>query len=121
MKLEELLLNYFSEEGVKGICASLRVPPSGGKEEMIKAIIANLDARNDSYKAEEAMEVIFDSAFELDEATLRKNLADSKLETCGSKVALLNRVMASLVWPKSIEALVARESKLTGDISSVRI
>jgi len=121
MRLDEFLLNYFDEEGVKGVCASLRVPPSGGKEGMVKAIIANLDSMSDFDKAEGAMEAIFDSAFELDEQTLRKVVADAKLDACGSKMALLNRIMANLVWPSSIETQVSRESKLSGSISSVRI
>jgi len=121
MKLDEFLLNYFDEEGLRGVCASLRVTPSGGREETVKAIIANLDARSDFDKAEGAMEAIFDCAFELEEKVLRKVLEDAKIDACGSKMALLNRVMANLVWPNSIETQVSRESKLSGDISSVRV
>lgn len=121
MKLDEFLLNYYDEEGVRGVCALLRVPASGGKEEMVKAIIANLDGRNDMDKAERAMEVIFDSAFELDEQVIRKAVSDAKLDAVGSKMALLNRIMASLVWPTSIETQVNREGKLCGDISSVHV
>ncbi len=121
MKLDEFLLNYFDEKGVKRVCALLRVPASCGKEEMIKAIIANLDGRNDLDKAERAIEAIFDSAFELEEQVLRKAVSDAKLDAAGSKMALLNRIMASLVWPSSIETQVNREGKLCGDISSVRV
>lgn len=121
MKLDEFLLNYYDEEGLRGVCSSLRVPPAGGKEEMVKAIIANLDGRNDFDKAEGAMEAIFDSAFELDDQVLRKALSDAKLDAVGSKMALLNRLMANLVWPSTIETQVNRESKLSGgDDSSVR-
>lgn len=121
MKLDEFLLNYFDEDGLRGVCVSLRVQASGGREETVKAIIANLDAIKEFDKAEGAMETIFDCAFELDDAMLKKVLADAKLDTCGSKMALLNRVMANLVWPSSIEAQVNRESKLTGDIHNVRV
>lgn len=121
MKLEEFLLNYFDEEGLRGVCASLRAPASGGKEEMVKAIIANLDGRKDFEKAEGAMEAIFDCAFELEEQVLRKAVTDSKLDAVGSKMALLNRMMANLAWPSSIETQVNRESKLSGDISNIRV
>ena len=121
MKLDEFLLNYFDEEGLRGVCASLRASPSGGKEEMVKAIIANLDSRDDFDKAEGAMEAIFNCAFELDEQVLRKVVADAKIEVVGSKMALLNRIMASIVWPISIETQVNRESKLSGDIGSIRV
>jgi hypothetical protein len=121
MKLDEFLLNYFDEEGIRAVCASLRVQASGSKDESVKAIIASLDAIKEFDKAEGAMEMIFDCAFELEDAVLKKVLADAKMDACGSKMALLNRVMANLVWPSSIEAQVNRESKLTGDIHSVRI
>lgn len=121
MKLDEFLLNYFDEEGLRGVCVSLRVQPSGSKEETVKAIIANLDGINEFDKAEGAMETIFDCSFELEDAVLKKVLADAKQDTNGSKMALLNRVMANLVWPASIEVQVNRESKLSGDISGVRI
>jgi len=121
MKLEEFLLNYFDEEGVRVACARLRVPQTGGKEAMVKAIIASLDGIKDFDKAEGAMEAIFDCAFDLDEPMLNKVVADAKLDAVGSKMALLNRIMANLVWPSSIESQVNREGKLSGDISSVRV
>lgn len=121
MRLDEFLLNYFDEEELRGVCAILRAPAAGGKDEMVKAIIANLDARSDFDKAENAIEAIFDSAFELEETVLRKVLTDAGQDAIGSKMALLNRIMASLVWPSSIEAQVGRESKLSGDMSSIRV
>lgn len=121
MKLDEFLLNYFDEEGIRAVCVSLRVQAPGGREGAVKAIIASLDAINEFDKAEGAMEAIFDCAFELEDAVLKKVLTDAKLDPCGSKMALLNRVMANLVWPSSIEAQVNRESKLTGDMRSIKI
>ena len=121
MKLDEFLLNYFDEEGIRTVCVSLRVQASGSMENVVKAIITTLDAINEFDKAEGAMEAIFDCAFDLDDAVLKKVLSDAKLDACGSKMALLNRVMANLVWPSSIEAQVNKESKLTGDMRSIKI
>jgi hypothetical protein len=114
MNLSDFLVKYFDEDGVGSISRRLGLKVSGSKEEIVLAIIKKLDEVSTMDKAENAMEVVFDYAFELEDIVIKRAIQDEKLDPAGSKIALLNRVMASIAWPSAIEAQVSKDVKLSG-------
>jgi len=122
MNLSDFLVKYLDDEGVNSISARLGLKVTGSKEEIVSAIIKKLDEVSTMDKAENAMEIVFDYAFELEDAVIKKAIQDEKLDPAGSKMALLNRVMASIAWPSAIEVQVSKEVKLSGtSVSSIRL
>lgn len=120
MDLREFLANYFPEENIGCVCGGLNLPKSGGKDELITTIVSHLDGDLDRAKIDRAIQMIFDCAFRLDEKTLRKACDDVKLDSRGPKAALLNRIMARIVWPKSVESVLEKEENAPGGIGIMR-